>query len=119
VRRASTIESRVGATLVEVAVAVAVLSIGLALATRTLELAARELDGADLGVRALLLLSEIHDGFASREEVGARPGGPGLLLPSWDGDDLRVDYEPHAGGGREAVRGGYFERRSWTLPNRP
>jgi hypothetical protein len=110
-----------GATLIEVAVALTILGIGLGLATRTLDLAARELATGDLGARAILLLSEIHDREGSESESGSQFAGPGLLRFYADPEEIRVDYEPpdRVDGRGEKGWGGYAEAGSWSLRNLP
>lgn len=118
----TSLESRAGASLVELMVGLTILGIGAALSARTLELAARELDAADLGARATLLLSELHDGVSSGFAPGEQIAGPGILIPSADSGAIRVEYHPPSGGGREGEVGagsGYHHPRSWSLPRRP
>jgi prepilin-type N-terminal cleavage/methylation domain-containing protein len=114
-------ESRAGASLVEVVVSITILGIGAALATRTLELAAWELDRAELGARAILLLSELHDGFVLEGERAERRAGPGFLVPHSDNESLHVQYEPPSPTteGRGARGTGYREARSWLLRRAP
>jgi len=135
--------SRKGASLAEVLVAVSILAVGGAAATQLLVRAALDLDGAELGLRATLLLAEVErsgpppqgeSGLGSEgpgsedpgpggEAVGGRPAGPGRLSVEWEDGWPVVRYEPPditaGSSGRAAVQGGYRESREWRLRGDP
>jgi hypothetical protein len=99
-------------------VSVAIAGVGLALAVRTLSIAGRELEAADLGVRAALFLSELQDAPSFDEGTEERPAGPGRLVPDPEGDALRVEYLPPSGAAQvrsEPAEGGYSRGRSWSI----
>jgi hypothetical protein len=102
---------------VELVVALTILGITGSLAMRTLELAAREIDSATLGVRAVLLLSELHDAVRDGRPVEERAAGPGVLHGEADEAELRVFFDPFAEGGGAA--GGFLEKRSWKIAFHP
>jgi len=127
-----------GASLAEVLVAVVILAVGGAASTQLLVRAAHDLDGAELGLRAVLLLAGIdRDGPSPDGESGpgsdgsapggdavfGRPAGPGRLVVEWEGGWPAVRYEPPPSGAGSAVgtarQGGYQEAREWRLRGEP
>lgn len=110
-------DSRRGISLVELLVALTLLALGGSAATRLLILSARELDGAELGLRATLLLAEMSGDPMPAAEV-RRAVGAGELVGVGDGAGFVVRYEPPLGGGGGSLAGysgGYFVERSWAL----
>jgi len=127
-----------GASLAEVLVAVSILAIGGAAATQLLVRAAHDLDGAELGLRAVLLLAEVErdgpppdgdSGPASEvsgpegQSVIGRPAGPGRLTVEWENGWPSARYDPPPGAATGSVgaagRGGYQEAREWKLRGDP
>ncbi len=119
--RSSVPLGRAGASLAELLVALVILSLGGTLTARALWLASVEIEGAELGLRAALLLSELQD----RNGLGAageeRRAGPGtLIFEGVGGDELIVRFAPPGAGGASgeeagALSGGFGAPRSWRL----
>lgn len=105
-----------GASLIELLVALVILGIGASLSTRVLTHAARELEGAELGLRAVLLIAEAQENGLPAAE---RPAGPGrLTLERGVTGSLRVRYESPTGRfGAPRIDGGhgYLGDRVWHL----
>jgi hypothetical protein len=109
-----------GASLAEVLVALTLLAIGGGLSTRLLYQATLELEHAELGLRAAVLLSGLHDN-ASDGETGHRwTAGPGTLVAEESGSGWTVRYEPPPGSegfARGTTSGvvGFRQTRTWSL----
>jgi hypothetical protein len=123
-RRSRWLGNRGGASLVELLVALTLLGIGGALSTRVLDLAAREIEGAELELRAVLLVTELHPWPGTPVEGGTRPAGPGVLVAEATGAGWRVLFEPPGGGIAEggagsAHSGGFQRPREWVVEGGP
>ena len=110
----------VGASLAEVLVALTLLGLGASLSMRLLAQAEREIQGAEIGLRAAVLLAETGSGIVERSGGERGAAGPGTLTVQRGTDGLLVRYEPPPGGvpgpkGRLPGMGGYLEAREWRL----
>jgi hypothetical protein len=111
-----------GASLAELLVALTILAIGGALTTRLLSLAARDLESAEVGLRATLFMAELHDARNPGSIENARSAGPGMLVHVADaeGKSLIRYLPPHPGSDASGESGmadskGFLEPRSWSL----
>lgn len=109
---------RAGVTLVEVLVALVFLSLVASAVVRLLGTASREMDGAELGLRAALFLAESAD-LPSGGGPSERSAGPGVLQMEREGGTLRVRYLPPGGDAglpsdAAPVRG-FRAPRSWSI----
>jgi len=108
--------------MAELIVAVTILGIGGILATRLMVEASRELDGAELALRAVLLLSELHrfpDTGLEAEGLDVGPGRFEVIEGELGVEGLR--YLPPGDAGEEghAGAGGYLRSRRWHLDGYP
>ncbi len=114
-------DGRVGASLAELLVALLILSVGGTLTARVLWQAGREIEGAELGVRASLFLSELHDGGGGEGNGSVRSAGPGTLTAETSAEgELIVRYDPphgvdQASAREEVLSTGFREPRRWRL----
>jgi len=112
-----------GTSLAELLVALTILALGGSLTTRVLWLATRDLESAEVGLRAVLLLSEVHDPRDPDPDGSIRSAGPGRLVAERDeGGGWAVRYEPPEEGGDPSAVGvgiptslGFREGREWSL----
>lgn len=93
------VSARLGVSLVEVLVSLLLLGVGVSLSMRVLSMASRSLDEAELGLRALFVLSEIAgENDSAVAALAPTPAGPGRLVPEPDPIGApAVRYEPPAG----------------------
>jgi hypothetical protein len=104
-----------GTSLAELLVALSLLALTGSLSTRLLVHATRDMETAELGLRAALFLSELWEGSPSGGEV-ERSVGPGTLIGEGGGKDARVRFEPPGEDSSIPGGSGGFQRaRSWTL----
>jgi prepilin-type N-terminal cleavage/methylation domain-containing protein len=116
-------ERRSGFSLVEVLVALTLFGIGGALSGRLLAQASLEMEGAELGLRAALLLSDLsqEQGQGSGPE---RAVGPGRLVAVVAPDAWIVRFEPGGAAIGSVTPGipgarGNREAREWRLEASP
>jgi hypothetical protein len=103
-------------------VAVTILGIGGLLATRLMVEASRELDGAELALRAVLFLSELHrfpDNLRDEEDLEVGPGRFEVIEGELGVEGVRYLPPGEAGGEGHAGAGGYLRARSWHLDRHP
>jgi len=108
--------------MAELIVAVTILGIGGLLATRLMVEASRELDGAELALRAVFLLSELHHFPDTPRETEGLEVGPGRFeVIEGDLGVEGVRYLPPGSSGGEgpAGAGGYLRARSWHMDGDP
>jgi hypothetical protein len=104
-----------GASLAELLVALTLLATGGSLSARLLSQATREMESAEIGLRAVLFLAERWESATSIESE-ERPAGPGLLIGEGAGIGARVRYDPQAAETESpGGRGGFLRARDWAI----
>lgn len=108
-----------GSSLAELLVALTLLAMGGTLSARLLLQATREMESAELGLRAALFLSERWEG-TSWLEGDERPAGPGLLIAEGAGAGARIRFEPPVvQSAPSGGAGGFLRARVWSLTVEP
>jgi len=109
------VRGRRGTSLPELLVALSLLALTGSFSTRLLVHATRDMETAEVGLRAALFLSELWEGTPGGGEM-ERPVGPGTLIGEGAGVGARVRFEPPGEDSPPSGGSGGFQRaRSWAL----